>query len=237
MIFAYCRVSTESQSLKRQMDNISAAYPEIKPNCFYCDKWTGADMNRPAWVRLMKRVRSGDCIVFDSVSRMSRDAAEGAAMYERLFADGVELVFLNEPHINTAVYKEPAQAPATGDADLDETLIRGLNEYLLRLARRQICIAFEQAEKERKDISKRVRDGMKAAKAEAAERGKELTFGAVPGKKLETAKARAAKAIIKEHSKTFGGSLDDEECRQLAKVSRNSFYKYKAELKETAGAE
>lgn len=235
MIFAYCRVSTESQSLKRQMDNISAAYPEISPNNYYCDKWTGADMNRPAWVRLLKRVRSGDCIVFDSVSRMSRDAAEGAAMYERLFADGVELVFLNEPHINTAVYKEPAQAPATGNADLDETLIRGLNEYLLRLARRQIYIAFEQAEKERKDISKRVRDGMKAAKAEAAERGEELTFGAVPGKKLVTAKSKAAKEIIREHSKTFGGSLDDEECRKLAGIARNTFYRYKGQLKEELG--
>ena len=45
-------------------------------------------------------------------------------------------------------------------------------------------------------------------------------------------KANKAKQIIKEHSKDFGGSLDDAICMKLAEVSRNTFYRYKKELKE-----
>lgn len=230
MKYAYCRVSTEKQSLKRQTENISKAFPEIAGNCFFCDKWTGTDQNRPAWRKLLQKVKSGDTIVFDSVSRMSRDAEAGAAQYEELYSAGVNLVFLNEPHINTAVYKEAAQAPATGDKDLDETLIRGLNEYLMRLAKRQIWIAFEQAQKERDDIAHRVRDGMRAAQIAAAERGEVKTYGAVPGKKLTTKKSTAAKEIIRQHSKDFDGTLADPEVMKLAGVSRNSYYKYKREL-------
>ena len=36
----------------------------------------------------------------------------------------------------------------------------------------------------------------------------------------------------KKHSKDFGGSLDDAICMKLAEVSRNTFYRYKKELKE-----
>ena len=41
-----------------------------------------------------------------------------------------------------------------------------------------------------------------------------------------------AKKIIEEHSKEFGGSLNDKECRKLAGIARNTFYKYKNEIKE-----
>lgn len=236
-MYAYCRVSTEKQSLKRQTENIAKVYPQIAGSAFYCDKWTGTDQNRPAWRKLLQKVKAGDTIVFDSVSRMSRDAEAGAAEYERLYAAGVSLVFLNEPHINTDVYREAAQAPATGDRDLDETLIKGLNEYLMRLAKRQIWIAFEQAQKERDDIAHRVRDGMRAAQIAAAERGEVKTYGAKPGVKLTTKKSTAAKEIIRQHSKDFDGSLADTECMKLAGISRNSFYKYKSELRAEIAAE
>ena len=104
-----------------------------------------------------------------------------------------------------------------------------MNAFLQEFAAEQIKIAFDQAEKERADICKRVRDGMKSAKIEAAKRGEEKTYGAVPGKKLVTKKSLSAKETIKEHSKEFGGSLDDAECMKLAGCSRNSFYKYKRE--------
>ena len=51
------------------------------------------------------------------------------------------------------------------------------------------------------------------------------------GAKLTTKKSVAAKEIILQHSKDFGGTLTDKEVCTLAKISRNSFYKYKSELK------
>ena len=63
-------------------------------------------MDRRQWQLLMKRVKAGDTIIFDSVSRMSGNAEEGFAAYEELFNRGVNLVFLKEPHINTDTYKK-----------------------------------------------------------------------------------------------------------------------------------
>ena len=40
------------------------------------------------------------------------------------------------------------------------------------------------------------------------------------------------KEIILKHSKDFDGTLNDEECRKLAEISRNTYYTYKKELKK-----
>ena len=227
--YAYCRVSTERQSLQRQIDNISKQFPAAE---FYTDKWTGSTLDRPNWNKLHGKLQEGDTIVFDSVSRLSRDAESGAALYQELYQKGITLIFLNEPHCNTDVFRRAAEAsiPTTGNEIADE-YIAATNRVLMILARRQIEIAFEQAEKERLDICKRVRDGMQAAKNKAAMEGEVKTYGAVPGVKLTTKKSVEAKAIIRKHSKEFGGSLNDADCIKLAGCSRNSYYKYKAELK------
>lgn len=231
MLYAYCRVSTESQSLKRQIDNISAAFPAISSTNYYMEKYTGTTTERPQWQKLVNKAKSGDTIVFDSVSRMSRDAAEGAAQYEQLYSRGVELVFLNEPQCSTDVFRKAAaeSIPTTGN-EIADIYIEATNKVLMILAKRQIQIAFEQAQKERDDLSKRTRDGIRAAKALRAERGEPETNTHNKGQKLETKKGRAAKEIIRRHSRDFGGTLSDPECMKLAGISRNSFYKYKREL-------
>ena len=232
MMYAYCRVSTERQSLKRQTENISKALPEIPGSAYYCDKFTGSTQDRPSWQKLLRKVKHGDTIVFDSVSRMSRDAESGAALYEQLYADGVTLIFLNEPQCNTEIYRKSAEEsiPATGN-EIADIYIEATNKVLMILARRQIAIAFEQAEKERLDICKRVKDGMRAAQIAAAEHGEAKAYGAKPGVKLTTKKSLAAKEVIRQHSKDFDGSLSDADCLKLAGCSRNSYYKYKAELR------
>lgn len=53
----------------------------------------------------MKQIHSGDTIVFDSVSRMSRNADEGFKDYKTLYESGISLVFLNEPLINTSIFE------------------------------------------------------------------------------------------------------------------------------------
>ena len=41
-----------------------------------------------------------------------------------------------------------------------------------------------------------------------------------------------AKEIIKKYSKDFEGTLEDADVMKLAEVSRNTFYKYKREIRE-----
>lgn len=54
-------------------------------------------------------------------------------------------------------------------------------------------------------------------------------FGQKKGAKLVTQKSIKAKEIILKHSKSFNGSLSDNECIKLAEISRNSYFKYKKE--------
>ena len=102
MIYGYCRVSTPKQSLERQEKNIKALFPEA---IIYSDTYTGKTNNRPRYQILLKKVIKGDIIIFDEVSRMSRNATEGFQDYTMLLERGVELKFIKEPQINTEVYR------------------------------------------------------------------------------------------------------------------------------------
>lgn len=85
--FGYARISTPQQSIERQIRNILAAYPqsEIIREVFTGTKFQG----RREFEKLLKKLNAGDTIIFDSVSRMSRDAEEGFTMYEDLFSKGI----------------------------------------------------------------------------------------------------------------------------------------------------
>ena len=94
MIYAYCRVSTQHQKLARQITNITAIYPTAT---IIKEFYTGTTQNRPHWEKFIPQVKKEDTIVFDSVSRMIRNSAEGYKDYKMLYERGVNLVFLNEP--------------------------------------------------------------------------------------------------------------------------------------------
>ena len=221
-VYGYCRVSTKQQSIERQIRNIQAEYPDAK---IYQEAYTGTTTERKEWKKLRKLLRSGDTIVFDSVSRMSRNAEEGFALYKELYDANISLVFLKEPHINTETYRKALDTgiKMTGtDVDL---ILEGVNQYLMKLAAEQIRLAFEQAEKEVKDLQQRTKEGIQTAK----NHGKHV--GLPKGTVLTTKKSKAAKTEIKAYSKDFNGNLNDEQVIKLAGVSRNTYYKYKRELK------
>jgi DNA invertase Pin-like site-specific DNA recombinase len=83
---------------------------ELYPDAvIFEEAYTGTRVEgRKEWARLYTLAMNGkvEKIVFDSVSRMSRNAEEGFQLYQDLFNAGVELEFIKEPHINTAVYKD-----------------------------------------------------------------------------------------------------------------------------------
>lgn len=227
IVYGYARISTMKQKIERQIDNIKQAYPDA---VIITEAYTGTKIDRPAFSKLVQQLQPGDTLVFDEVSRMSRNAAEGFDLYRELYEKGVNLVFLKEPHINTDVYRSTAQAPLTGTKDLDETLIKGLNEYLMRLAQKQIQIAFDTAQSEVDFLHKRTSEGVRKAQAAGKQIGRAEGSSAGAGFK-EYAKARAAKEIIKKHNKDFGGTLSDVDTIKLAGCARGSYYKYKRELR------
>ena len=182
-------------------------------------------MDRREWQKLMKRVKAGDTIIFDSVSRMSGNAEDGFAAYEDLFNRGVNLVFLREPHINTDTYKKALENNVQLTGSNVDYILEGVNRYLMELAKEQIRLAFEQSEKEVEDLHQRTREGIETARLN----GKQI--GRKKDAKITTKKSLAAKEIIRKHSRDFNGTLSDVEVMQLTGLSRNTYYKYKRELK------
>ena len=222
MLYGYCRISKAKQSIERQIRNIKAAYPEA---VIIQEVFTRTRIDRKEWQKLFSKVKCGDTIIFDSVSRMSGNATDGFSAYQELYNKGVNLVFLKEPHINTDTYKAALQNNIALTGSNVDYILEGVNKYLMALAQEQIRLAFEQSEKEVEDLHQRTREGIETARLN----GKQI--GQRPGAKLTTKKSIAAKEIITKHSKDFHGTLDDGEVMTLTGLSRNTYYKYKRELR------
>ena len=221
MLYGYARISKPKQSIERQIRNIKAKYPDA---VIVDEAYTGTTTSRPKWQKLYAAVKEGDSIVFDSVSRMSRNAEEGYADYEELYQRGVDLIFLKEPLINTATFKSAlaSSVPLTG-TNVDY-ILDGVNRFLMELAREQIRLAFEQAEKEVSDLHQRTREGIETARLN----GKQI--GHPTGVKITTKKSIQAKEQIRKYSREYGGTLNDTDVIRLLGISRNMFYKYKREM-------
>ena len=230
MIYAYCRVSTQHQKIARQITNITAIYPNAT---IIREFFTGTTQNRPQWEKFIPQVKKEDTIVFDSVSRMSRNAEEGFKDYKMLYERGVHLVFLNEPLINTSVFDSTRNNLlnidiTTGNAAVDAFFkgnIELINNFMMALAEEQIKAAFDQSEKEVTDLHSRISQGIREAKKNGTQ------IGLTKGTSLTTKKSLDCIAVIRKHSKDFGGTLEDPDVMKLCGCSRNSYYKYKKEAK------
>lgn len=223
MIYGYARISRPQQSIERQVRNIKS-YDE---NAHIVQEgYTGTKMDRPEWSKLYKKIASGDTIIFDSVSRMSRSAAEGVDTYFELFDKGINLIFLKEHHIDTDTYRNAvAQSVSSTGNDIADIYIEATNKVIKLLANKQIVQAFEQSEKEVEDLHQRTREGIETARLNGKQIGQRV------GNKLKIKKEGPAKEKIRKYSRDFEGSLSDLECMKLIGISRNTYYKYKKEIK------
>ena len=223
MIYGYCRISTPRQNIERQVRNITEQYPDA---VIYRESYTGTKLDRPEWNKLMRKLKPGDSIVFDSVSRMSRNSEDGIALYMDLYEKGIDLVFLKEPLIDTSVYRETAQrsVPMTG-TDVD-VILQGVNQYLLLLAEKQIALAFAQAQKEVDDLRQRTREGIETARRNGKSIGRPV------GSTYTSNKERMALPVIMRTSRDFNGQNSDAEVMAITGLSKNTYYKYKRRLRE-----
>ena len=229
MDYGYARISKPTQNIERQIRNILADEPHCK---IFKEAFTGTTLQRKELDRLLKQIKPGDTIRFDSVSRMSRDADEGCALYEELYKQGINLIFLKERNINTEVYKKAIEKQiqleiSTGNDATDtfiKSMVTALNDYSIALAKEQIRQAFLQAEKEVTDLHQRTKEGIETARLA----GKQI--GQKKGAKLNVKKAALAKEKILKINKNFGGTLNNRETWELIGISKMTFYKYQKEL-------
>jgi len=132
MKLGYARVSTLDQSLDRQIDSLNAQGCER----IYQEKITGTKTHRPELDRMMETLRSGDILVVDSFSRLSRSTKDLLEMVDRLQKMNVSLISLKE-NLDTTT--------ATGKLML--TMMSALSQF------------------ERDIIAERTAEGLRAARA------------------------------------------------------------------------
>lgn len=270
MIYGYVRVSTLQQNIERQITDITARYPDA---IIIRDEFTGKTMDRPGWKALYPKLKKGDVLVFDEVSRMSRDAVEGFRTYQDLYNKGVDLVFLTEPHINTESYRQAMKGSisidiSSGDKatdDLVNTIMDALNRFMMEKVQDDIKRSFEKSQSENEARSRRQKGGIKERQRhnkelevlygkDAVNHSEYRQIGRAAGDKLKIKKADPIKALIRKYSRDFDGDNTDpevmailkdktvkipvrkrsgkEEYREVsAKLSRNTYYKYKNEMR------
>ena len=228
-VYGYARISRKTQNIERQIRNILSVEPNAK---IYQEAYTGTKIyGRKEFNKLLKAVKQNDKIVFDSVSRMSRDADEGVKLYFELFEKGIILEFIKEPHINSVVYAESLNDRIALTGTDEDEIFKGLNNYFRKLAEKQIRIAFEQAQKEVEDLHQRTKEGIETARRS----GKQI--GQKKGNTLNIKKKEPIKAEIKAKSKDFHGTYTDTDLIKVLGIARNTFYKYKKELLEELAEE
>lgn len=220
-VYGYARVSTVKQKLDRQIDNIKNF---DKTAIIITEKYTGTKIyGREELEKLLSRIKPGDTIIFDSVSRMSRNAEDGIKLYFELMEKNIDLVFLKERYIDTKTYKQTAERKIQTIGTKEDILITAINEYLKELAKEQIKIAFDQSEKEVTDLRQRIKEGIaNSNKVQGIEKGT----------KLVTKKSIEMKDKMKRHLIDFGGTDTDVQFMKDNSISRNTFYRYKKAIKE-----
>ena len=100
LIYGYARVSTTEQNLDRQLIALRAA--GVPDSNIYADKRSGKDFNRPAWKRLVRKLRAGDVLVVKSIDRFGRSYDEIIVEWEWLSRQKkVHLRVLDMPLLDT----------------------------------------------------------------------------------------------------------------------------------------
>lgn len=87
----YGRVSSTGQELEAQI----AALTEEGCETIYSEKFTGAKMNRPEFMKVLEVLKSGDTLVVTKLDRLARNTEEGIKVIRELFEKGIKVHILN----------------------------------------------------------------------------------------------------------------------------------------------
>lgn len=165
-VFAYMRISTKEESGKQKFTRQEQAIErwqkennaEITDRRTYKDDASGKSFDRKAWKELESDVQMGDTIIFKDVCRFTRERDNGYKKYMELLNKGVEMVFIDNPALNTEYIKSMQNS---ADKMKEENIIGGMTlEFVIRLL---LVTELDRAEKEREITVKRITDGIKAS--------------------------------------------------------------------------
>ena len=150
ILIGYARVSTTNQNEDRQVHELIKY--GVKEKCIYIDKQSGKDFQRPAYMKMMKRLRQNDVLIVKSIDRLGRNYREIQEEWRIITQKkNADIIVLDMPLLDT-----------TRSKDLLGTFIADLVLQLLSFV----------AENERMNIRQRQAEGIAAAKKRGVKFGR-----------------------------------------------------------------
>lgn len=149
--YAYVRISTVQQNTDRQVMSLGGF--EIPEDRIFTDKQSGKDFERPAYKKLLRRLKAGDTLLIKSIDRLGRNYNDILKQWQRITKEiGADIVVLDMPMLDT----RKKENDVTGIFIAD--LVLQILAYV--------------AQKEREFILSRTLEGIAAAKARGVRLGK-----------------------------------------------------------------
>lgn len=149
-VYGYIRISTTDQNIARQL--IALEKKEIPRKNLYIDKQSGKDFNRPAYKKLLRKLKEGDLLYIKSIDRLGRNYEEIQEQWRILTKEKkIDIVVLDMSLLDTRNGK-----------DLLGTFISDVVLQILSFV----------SENERNNIRSRQAEGIAAAKAKGVKFGR-----------------------------------------------------------------
>lgn len=148
--YGYIRVSTKEQNEDRQVDALKPF--EIPEENVFMDKQSGKDFERPAYRKMLRRLKKGDLLIVKSIDRLGRNYDEIIEQWRVITKQiDADIVVIDMPLLDTRVGKD-----LTGKFVAD--LVLQILSYV--------------AQSERENIRQRQAEGIAAAKARGVKFGR-----------------------------------------------------------------
>ena len=149
-IFGYARVSSRDQNIERQL--IALKQFGVKDNLIYVDRRSGKGFERPAYQKMLRRLRSGDIVVIKSIDRLGRNYDEIIQQWRHITKEkNADIVIIDMALLDTR-----------RDKNLLGTFVSDLVLQILSFV----------AQNERENIKQRQAEGIAAAKARGVQFGR-----------------------------------------------------------------
>lgn len=145
-IFAYCRVSTQTQTTENQIEEIRNAGFSIEPHRVISETISGSleASKRPGWLKLIEKLEPHDIVVVTKLDRLGRSAIDVRTTVDSLEKAGIKVHCL-----------------ALGGADLTSAA-----------GRMTLQVIAAVAEFERDLLIERTQSGLERAKAQGKKLGR-----------------------------------------------------------------
>ncbi len=149
--YGYARVSSQDQHLDRQLSALKEY--GVRGEHLYADKASGKNFDRPAWRKLLRRLKPGDVLIVKSIDRLGRSYDEILTQWRHITREReAAIVVLDMPLLDT----RRENGGVTGELISD--IVLQLLSYVAHI--------------ERENIHQRQAEGIAAARARGVRFGR-----------------------------------------------------------------